>query len=76
MTVISTTHSTREPLCRYPALLAFLDADLLRHAEVIDTWDRAIVEERSLFTSNYVKVIVNTLSLLMGILTPHDLLTK
>ena len=59
-----------------PALLAFLDADLLRHAEVIDTWDRAIVEERSLFTSNYVKVIVNTLSLLMGILTPHDLLTK
>ena len=38
------------------ALVAFLDADQLRHAEVIDTWDRAIVDERTLFTSNYVLV--------------------
>ena len=38
------------------ALVAFLDADQLRHAEVIDTWDRAIVDERALFTSNYVLV--------------------
>ena len=38
------------------ALLAFLDADQRRHAEVIDAWDRAVAEERSLFTSNYVLV--------------------
>ena len=38
------------------ALLAFLDADQPRHAVVIDAWDRVIVEERALFTSNYVLV--------------------
>lgn len=38
------------------ALIACLDADQPRHAAVIDTWDRAILEERSLFTSNYVLV--------------------
>ena len=38
------------------ALLAFLDADQPRHAEVIDAWDGAIAEERPLFTSNYVLV--------------------
>ena len=38
------------------ALLAFLDADQPRHAEVIDAWDRAVGEERRLFTSNYVMV--------------------
>ena len=38
------------------ALLAFLDADQPRHAEVIDAWERAIAEERTLFTSNYVLV--------------------
>lgn len=38
------------------ALLAFLDADQPRHAEVIDTWDRAVAEGRALFTSNYVLV--------------------
>ena len=38
------------------ALLGFLDADELRHAEVIDAWDRAIADERALFTSNYVLV--------------------
>ena len=38
------------------ALLAFLDADQPRHAEVIDAWDRAIAEGRTLFTSNYVLV--------------------
>ena len=38
------------------ALLAFLDADQPRHTDVIDAWERAIVEERHLFTSNYVLV--------------------
>ena len=38
------------------ALLAFLDADQPRHAEVIDAWDRAVAERRTLFTSNYVLV--------------------
>ena len=38
------------------ALLGFLDADEPRHAEVIDAWDRAVADERSLFTSNYVLV--------------------
>ena len=38
------------------ALIAFLDADQPRHAEVIDTWDRAIADEKALFTSNYVLV--------------------
>ena len=38
------------------ALIAFLDADQPRHAEVIDTWDRAIADEKALFTSNYVPV--------------------
>ena len=36
------------------ALLAFLDADQPRHADVIDAWEQAIAEERRLFTSNYV----------------------
>ena len=38
------------------ALLAFLDADQPRHVAVIDAWDRAVAEERTLFTSNYVLV--------------------
>ena len=38
------------------ALLAFLDADQPRHADVIDVWDRSVTEERRLFTSNYVLV--------------------
>ncbi len=38
------------------ALLAFLDADQPRHSEVIDAWDRAVLEERLLFTSNYILV--------------------
>lgn len=38
------------------ALLAFLDADQPRHSEVIDAWERAMAEERRLFTSNYVLV--------------------
>ena len=38
------------------SLIAFLDADQPRHAEVIDTWDRAIADEKALFTSNYVLV--------------------
>ena len=38
------------------ALLAHLDADQPRHADVIDAWDRAIAEDRRLFTSNYVLV--------------------
>ena len=38
------------------ALLAFLDADQPRHADVIDAWERAITEDRHLFTSNYVLV--------------------
>ena len=38
------------------ALLAFLDADQPRHADVIDAWDDAIAGERRLFTSNYVLV--------------------
>ena len=38
------------------ALLAFLDADQPRHADVIDAWERAIAEDRHLFTSNYVLV--------------------
>ena len=38
------------------ALLAFLDADQRRHSDVIDAWEHAIVEERRLFTSNYVLV--------------------
>lgn len=38
------------------ALLAFLDADQPRHADVIEAWERAIAEERRLFTSNYVLV--------------------
>ena len=38
------------------ALIAFLDANQPRHAEVIDTWDRAIADEKALFTSNYVLV--------------------
>ena len=38
------------------ALLAFLDADQPRHAEVIDVWEQAIAQRRSLFTSNYVLV--------------------
>ena len=38
------------------ALFAFLDADQPRHAEVIDAWERAVMEERRLFTSNYVLV--------------------
>ena len=38
------------------ALIAFLDADQPRHAEVIDTWDRAVADEKALFTSNYVLV--------------------
>ena len=38
------------------ALLAFLDADQPRHADVIDAWDRLIDGERRLFTSNYVLV--------------------
>ena len=38
------------------ALLAFLDADQPRHTDVIDAWEQAIVEERRLFTSNYVLV--------------------
>ena len=38
------------------ALLAFLDADQARHAEVIDAWDDAVAGERRLLTSNYVLV--------------------
>ena len=38
------------------ALVAFLDADQPRHAEVIDTWDRAVADEKALFTSNCVLV--------------------
>ena len=38
------------------ALLAFLDADQPRHADVIDAWDRAVTESRPLATSNYVLV--------------------
>ena len=38
------------------ALIAFVDADQPRHAEVIDTWDRAIADGKALFTSNYVLV--------------------
>ena len=38
------------------ALFAFLDADQPRHAEVIDAWERAVMEERRLFTSNYILV--------------------
>ena len=38
------------------ALLAFLDADQPRHADVIDAWERAIAGDRHLFTSNYVLV--------------------
>lgn len=38
------------------ALLACLDADQPRHAAAIDAWERTIVEERRLFTSNYVLV--------------------
>ena len=38
------------------ALFAFLDADQPRHADVIDAWEQAIMEERRLFTSNYVLV--------------------
>ena len=38
------------------AFLAFLDADQPRHTDVIDAWEQAIVEERRLFTSNYILV--------------------
>ena len=38
------------------ALLALLDADQPRHADVSDAWERAVLEERHLFTSNYVLV--------------------
>ena len=38
------------------ALLAFLDADQPQHADVIDAWEQAVVEERHFFTSNYVLV--------------------
>lgn len=38
------------------ALLAHLDADQPRHADVIDAWDRTVAEDRRLFTSNYVLV--------------------
>ena len=38
------------------ALLAFLDADQPRHAEVIDAWEGSITDDRTLFTSNYVLV--------------------
>ena len=38
------------------ALIAFLDADQPRHEAVIDAWDRSVVGEEPLFTSNYVLV--------------------
>ena len=38
------------------ALLAFLDADQPRHADVVDAWHRSIGDEHLLFTSNYVLV--------------------
>ena len=38
------------------ALLAFLDADQPRHTDVIDAWERIVLAERRLFTSNYVLV--------------------
>ena len=38
------------------ALLACLDADQPRHADALDAWERTIVEERRLLTSNYVLV--------------------
>ena len=38
------------------AFLAFLDADQPRHGEVIDAWDAAVTEGRTLVTSNYVLV--------------------
>ena len=38
------------------AVLAFLDADQPRHADVVKAWDLALGEERVMFTSNYVLV--------------------
>ena len=38
------------------AILAFLDADQPRHADVIDAWSQAVAERRPLATSNYVLV--------------------
>ena len=38
------------------ALLAFLDADQPRHAEVVEAWSRAMGDDRTLVTSNYVLV--------------------
>ena len=38
------------------ALITILDADQPRHGEVLDVWERSVVESRPLFTSNYVLV--------------------
>ena len=38
------------------ALLAFLDADQPRHGDVIDAWERSVVDDGLLFTSNYVLI--------------------
>ena len=38
------------------ALLAFLDSDQPRHADVIDIWNGAVAERRTLATSSYVLV--------------------
>ena len=43
------------------ALLAFLDADQPRHADVVDAWRRATADHDTLVTSNY--VLVETLAL-------------
>ncbi len=38
------------------ALLALLDADQERHADVLEVWDSATSAKRDLFTSNYILV--------------------
>ncbi len=38
------------------ALIAFLDADQPRHAEVVEAWNTAVTGDGILFTSNYVLV--------------------
>ncbi len=38
------------------ALLAYLDADQPRHADVVEAWNTAMAKERAFVTSNYVLV--------------------
>ena len=38
------------------AILALIDADQLRHRDVVEAWEAALNGERALFTSNYVLV--------------------